>query len=42
LAHAAGLPKRGIQTKRARLALIAANFTATQSARARPAVRVAR
>ena len=31
LAHAAGLPKRGIQTKRARLALIAANFTETQS-----------
>jgi transposase len=31
LAHAAGLPKRGIQTKRARTALIAANFTATQS-----------
>jgi transposase len=30
LAHAAGLPKRGIQTKRARLALVAANFTATQ------------
>jgi transposase len=41
LAHAAGLPKRGIQTKRARLALIAANFTATQSARARSAVRAA-
>ena len=31
LAHAAGLPKRGIQTKRARLALLAANFTETQS-----------
>jgi len=31
LAHAAGLPKRGIQTKRARLALMEANFTATQS-----------
>lgn len=31
LAHAAGLPKRGIQTKRARAALMAANFTATQS-----------
>jgi transposase len=31
LAHAAGLPKRGIQSKRARLALLAANFTATQS-----------
>jgi transposase len=30
LAHAAGLPKRGIQTKRARLALMNANFTATQ------------
>jgi len=42
LAHAAGLPKRGIQTKRARLALMNANFTATQSARARAAVRAAR
>jgi transposase len=31
LAHAAGLPKRVIQTKRARLALLAANFTVTQS-----------
>lgn len=31
LAHAAGLPKRGIQTKRARLALMNANFTETQS-----------
>ena len=31
LAHAAGLPKRGIKTKRARLALMAANFTETQS-----------
>lgn len=31
LAHAAGLPKRVIQTKRARLALLAANFTETQS-----------
>jgi transposase len=31
LAHAAGLPKRGIRTKRARLALMDANFTATQS-----------
>jgi transposase len=31
LAHAAGLPKRGIQTKRARVALVAANFTETQS-----------
>jgi transposase len=31
LAHAAGLPKRGIQTKRARAALLAANFTETQS-----------
>ena len=31
LAHAAGLPKKGIQTKRARLALMAANFTETQS-----------
>jgi len=31
LAHAAGLPRRGIQTKRARLALMKANFTATQS-----------
>jgi transposase len=31
LAHSAGLPKRGIQTKRARLALMAANFTETQS-----------
>src|SRR5215204_2361398 len=31
LAHAAGLPRRGIQTKRARLALLAANFTETQS-----------
>ena len=30
LAHAAGLPKRGIQTKRARAALMAANFTETQ------------
>lgn len=31
MAHAAGLPKRGIQTKRARVALVAANFTETQS-----------
>lgn len=31
LAHSAGLPKRGIQTKRARAALIKANFTETQS-----------
>jgi transposase len=31
LAHAAGLPRRGIQTKRARLALLKANFTETQS-----------
>jgi transposase len=31
LAHAAGLPKRGIQTKRARRALLTANFTATQA-----------
>src|SRR5215207_6102021 len=31
LAHAAGLPKRVVQTKRARLALLAANFTETQS-----------
>jgi transposase len=31
LAHAAGLPKKGIQTKRARVALMAANFTETQS-----------
>ena len=31
LAHAAGLPKRGMQTKRARIALMAANFTETQS-----------
>lgn len=31
LAHAAGLPKRGIQTKRARTALMSANFTATQN-----------
>ncbi len=31
LAHAAGLPKKGIQTKRARLALMAANFTETQN-----------
>jgi transposase len=31
LAHAAGLPKRGIQTKRARAALLAANFTETHS-----------
>jgi transposase len=31
LAHAAGLPKKGIQTKRARLALMEANFTETQS-----------
>jgi transposase len=31
LAHNAGLPKRGIQTKRARLALMEANFTETQS-----------
>lgn len=30
LAHAAGLPKRGIQTKLAREALTAANFTETQ------------
>lgn len=30
LAHAAGLPKKGIQTKRARAALLAANFTETQ------------
>ena len=31
LAHAAGLPKKGIQTKRARLALMEANFTEKQS-----------
>jgi transposase len=31
LAHAAGLPKRGIQSRRARHALMEANFTATQS-----------
>jgi len=31
LAHSAGLPKRGIQTKRARQSLLAANFTETQS-----------
>ncbi len=31
LAHSAGLPKKGIQTKRARLALMEANFTETQS-----------
>ena len=31
LAHSAGLPRKGIQTKRARLALLAANFTETQS-----------
>ena len=31
LAHAAGLPKKGIQTNRARIALMAANFTETQS-----------
>lgn len=31
LAHSAGLPRRGIQTKQARLALMASNFTATQS-----------
>jgi transposase len=31
LAHTAGLPKKGIQTKRARIALMAANFTETQS-----------
>jgi transposase len=31
LAHAAGLPKRSIQTRRVRAALLAANFTATQS-----------
>jgi transposase len=31
LAHAAGLPKKGMQTKRARTALMAANFTETQS-----------
>ena len=31
LAHAAGLPKKGIQTKRARIALMEANFTETQS-----------
>jgi transposase len=31
LAHAAGMSKRGIQTKRARAALIKANFTETQS-----------
>jgi len=31
LAHAAGLPRRGIQTKRARSALLKANFTETQS-----------
>jgi transposase len=30
LCHGAGLPKRGIQTKVARLALMAANFTETQ------------
>jgi transposase len=31
LAHAAGLPKKGIRTKRARIALMEANFTETQS-----------
>jgi len=31
LAHAAGLPKKGMQTKRSRAALMAANFTETQS-----------
>src|SRR5688500_3274733 len=31
LAHSAGLPKRGIQTKRARQALMEANLTETQS-----------
>ena len=31
LAHAAGLPKKGIQTKRARVALMEVNFTETQS-----------
>jgi transposase len=31
LAHAAGLSKKGIQTKRARIALMEANFTDTQS-----------
>lgn len=31
LAHAAGLPKKGIQTKRARVALMEANFTERQS-----------
>jgi transposase len=31
LAHAAGLPKKGIQTKRARLALMEAQFSETQS-----------
>lgn len=31
LAHAAGLPKKGIQTKRARIALMEANFTETQN-----------
>ena len=31
LAHAAGLPKRGMQTKRARQALLEANLTATQA-----------
>jgi transposase len=31
LAHSAGLPRRGMQTKRARLALMEANFTETQS-----------
>jgi transposase len=31
LAHAAGLPKRGIQSKRARESLLKANFTATQA-----------
>jgi transposase len=31
LAHAAGLSRRAIQTKRARLALMTANFTSTQS-----------
>jgi transposase len=31
LARAAGLPKKGIQTKRARVALLEANFTETQS-----------
>ena len=30
LAHSAGLPRKGIQTKRARCALLAANFTETQ------------